>query len=163
MGDIVRSLLVLGLIVLALWGFGQFFTNTPENPVKTVDYVQVVSDARPAAKFELAAPASLPAGWRATSARFDPRSWHLGVLTDDGLYLGIEQVGLSPERAIDRFAEGSKSAGTAVVDGETWTVRKGPRDRWTYVREDGDKRTIMVVGTTSRAELERYISSLTTS
>ena len=162
MGDILRSMLVITLIILALWGFGKLFTNEPASPVKTIDYAKVVAEARPAAKFELAAPPSLPAGWRATTARFDPQSWHLGVFTDDDEYLGLEQVKVSADRAVDTFAEGSKSAGTAVVDGETWDVRKGPKDRWTYVREDGD-RTMLVNGTTSRAELERYISSLTTS
>ncbi|WP_456695487.1 DUF4245 domain-containing protein [Aeromicrobium sp. P5_D10] len=163
MGDILRSMAVIGVIILALWGFGKFFTSGSDEPVvKTVDFAQVVTQARPAAKFDLLAPKALPKGWRATSARFEPQSWHLGVLTADDEYLGIEQLRVSADRAVDRFAEDSKSAGTAVVDGETWTVRKGPKKYWTYVRE-ADGRSILVNGTTSRAELESYISSLSTS
>lgn len=163
MGDILRSMVVITLIILALWGIGKFFTSGSDEPVvKTVDFAQVVSQARPAAKFELLAPKTLPEGWRATSARFTPTSWHLGVMTADGEYLGIEQLKVSADLAVDRFTEGSKSAGTAEVDGLTWSVRKGPKKYWTYVRE-ADGMTVLVNGTTSRAELERYISSLSTS
>lgn len=164
MGDILRSMVVITLIILALWGFGKLFTSDSEEPVvKSIDFAQVVSQARLAAKFDLLAPSTLPAGWRATSARFDAQSsWHLGVLTADDEYLGIEQLKVSADRAVDRFAEGSKSAGTAEVDGVTWTVRKGPKKYWTYVRE-ADGMAILINGTTSRAELEDYISSLSTS
>lgn len=162
MSDILRSMVVITVIILALWGIGKFFSTDPGDPVKTIDFAQVVSQARPAADFDLAAPATLPQGWRATSARFDPNSWHLGLQTDDDEYLGVEQLKLSVDRAFDRFAEGSKSAGTTDLDGVTWTVRKGPKKYWTYAR-DVDGMTMLVNGTTSRAELERYIASLTTS
>lgn len=163
MGDIVRSVVVLGAIVFGLWGIQKFFsTDATEPVVKTVDYQQVVSQGRPVAEFDLLAPKTLPEGWRATSARFDPKAWHLGVLTDDGTYVGIEQLKVSEDRAIDRFAADSERAGTAEVDGKTWTVRKGPKKYWTYVRE-ADGVTTLVNGTTSRAELERYITSLSTS
>ena len=49
----------------------------------------------------------------------------------------------------------------ADIDGETWTVRKGPKDRTTYVRSEGGV-TTLVVGTASRSVIEDYISSLST-
>jgi hypothetical protein len=159
MGDIIRSMAVIGLIILALYGFGKFFTQDPGSPAKAIDYATIVDQARPAADFALLAPTSLPEGWKATSARYEPNSWHLGVLTDDEDYLGLEQVKVSIDRAVDRFAEGSKSDGTADIDGETWTVRKGPQDRITYVRREGGL-TTLVVGTASRGVVEDYISSL---
>ena len=159
MGDIIRSVLVLGLIVLLLWGFGRFFTRTPDNPVKAIDYAKVVSQAKPAADFALVAPDSLPSGWKATSARFDPDSWRMGVLTGDEEFIGLYQVKVSIDRAVDQFADGSKSAGTAEVAGETWTVRKGPQDRLTYVRRE-DGLTTLLNGTAPRAVLEDYVSSL---
>jgi hypothetical protein len=162
MGDIVRSMAVIGLIILALYGFGKLFTQEPESPVKAIDYATIVDQARPAADFELLAPSSLPKGWKATTARFEPTSWHLGVLTDDEDYIGLEQIKGSVDRAIDQFADGSKADGTADIDGETWRVRKGPQDRTAYVRQQDDITTV-VVGTASRSVIEDYISSLSTS
>jgi hypothetical protein len=161
-GDILRSVAVLGLIILALYGFGRLFTSTPETSVKAVDYVSVVEQARPAAAFPLAAPSSLPEGWRATSARFQTNGWHLGVLTDADDYVGLEQLTGSADRAVDRFAEDSKDAGTADVAGQTWTVRTGPDGRVTYVRTE-DGLTTLVNSTASRPVVEDYISSLSTS
>lgn len=162
MGDIIRSMVVIGVIILGLYGFGQLFTATPENKVKTVDYVSVVEQARPAASFPLIAPATLPEGWRATSARFQTSGWHLGVLTDDDDYVGLEQLRSTPDRAIDRFAEGSRSDDTAEVAGKTWSVRTGPDGRVIYLRHE-DGLTTLINSTASRAIVEDYIVSLSTS
>jgi hypothetical protein len=162
MGDIVRSVAVIGLIVLGLYAFGQLFTQEPESATPEVDYAQIVEQARPAVDFDLLAPASLPAGWKATTARLKPEWWHLGVLTDDEEYLGLEQVTVSVNRAIDRFAEESRADGTAEVAGETWTVRTGPDDRTSYLRR-ADGVTTVVVGTPSRRVIESYIASLSAS
>ncbi len=165
MGDIVRSVVVIGVILLGLWGFGKLFTQTPEQPVSSVDYQQVVDDVRSSSDVEILAPPSLPEGWRATSARYEPGAggtvgtWNLGVLTDDDQYLGVEQSSLSVERAFDRWAEDGQDAGSADVAGQVWSVRVGPDDRTTYVtREDG--RTTLVTGTVAPDRLEAYISSL---
>ena len=162
MGDIVRSMVVIALIVLGLYGFGKLFTQEPDTPTPTIDYATIVDQARPAAGFELLAPESLPKRWRANGARFNVDEWHLGVLTDDEEYIGLEQIKGSVDRAIDRFADGSKADGTADVGGETWSVRKGPLDRTTYVRRDGGV-TTLVVGTASRPVIEKYIASLSAS
>jgi hypothetical protein len=161
-GDIIRSMVVIGAVILGLYGIGQLFTATPESSVETIDYEQVVSQARPAATFPLAAPAGLPEGWRATSARFQENGWHLGVLTDTDDYMGLEQLKGTSERAVDRFAEDSKSTGTADVAGQTWNVRSGPDGRLTYLRNE-DGLTTLVNTTASRPVLEDYIASLSTS
>ncbi|MCW2839154.1 MAG: hypothetical protein JWR55_637 [Aeromicrobium sp.] len=158
-GDIVRSMVVITAIILALYVFGKLFTSTPETTVKPIDYATVVAQARPAATFPLAAPADLPDGWRATSARFQPNGWHLGVLTDDDEYVGLEQLTVSVDRAVDRFAEDSKDGGTAEVAGDTWTVRTGPDGRVTYVR-NADGLTTLVNSSAPRSVVEDYIESL---
>lgn len=161
-GDIIRSMIVIAVIILGLYGLGQLFTSKPETTVDPIDYATVVAQARPAASFALAAPTSLPEGWRATSARYETNGWHLGVLTDEDDYMGLEQLRASVDRAVDRFAEDSKSAGTAEVAGQTWTVRTGPKGRLTYVRSEGGFTTLLNT-TASRAVLEDYIESLSTS
>nr|MCW2727536.1 hypothetical protein [Aeromicrobium sp.] len=161
-GDIVRSMVVIAVILLGLYGLGQLFTSNKKAEVETVDYASVVAQARPAATFPLAAPTSLPEGWRATSARFQANGWHLGVLTDEDEYVGLEQLRGSVDRAIDRFAEDSKSAGTADVAGQTWSVRSGPNGRWIYLRDE-DGLTTLLNSSATRAVVEDYIESLSTS
>lgn len=162
MGDVVRSVAVLGALVVALWGFGQLFTNTPDKPIKSIDYADTVRSARPAAKFELLAPATLPKGWVATSAKFTPTSWHLGVVTDDEEYVGLEQSKVAAKQLIDVYAKGSKAAGTATIDGETWVLRKGPDGDVTFIRSESGL-TTLVTGEAPRAEVEAYVSSLSAS
>ena len=159
MGDIVRSVAVLGMMVIALWVFGRFFTATPDSPVKAIDYVSVVDSARPAADFALLAPARLPEGWKATSARFTERSWHLGVLTDDEEYIGLEQTKTGMARTVDRFAGGSTSAGSTRIGGQTWRVRTGPDGDTVFVRREAGL-TSLVRGTAPRAVVDAYVSSL---
>ena len=162
MGDIARSVAVLGAIILALFAIGRLVTVTPDEPTRAVDYRSAVESSRTVADFELLAPDSLPEGWRATSVRFEQDSWHLGVLTDDDEYVGLEQVAATPQRAVERFAKGSRVYAKTVVAGESWSLRTGPRDDLTYVRRDGDM-TIVVIGTAPRVVMERYISSLSAS
>ncbi len=161
-GDILRSVGVLGLLILAIWGFGQLFTNTPDETVKPIDYAATVRSARPAADFDLLAPPTLPAGWAATSARFTPTSWHLGVITDDQDYIGLEQAKLDAKQLIDDFAKGSQSAGTVTIDGDTWDLRKGPDGDVTYVRTEAGL-TTLVVGEAPRPDVEAYVASLSAS
>jgi Protein of unknown function (DUF4245) len=162
MGDIARSVAVLGAIILALFGLGRVLTVTPDEPTRSVDYRTAVESSRTVADFDVLAPASLPDGWRATSVRFEEESWHLGVVTSDDDYVGLEQVEADPRRAVERFANGSRSSGDTVVGGETWSLHTGPRDNLTYVRRDGTM-TIVVTGTAPRHEMEAYISSLSAS
>jgi len=161
-GDIIRSMVVIAAIILGLYAVGRLYTSDEEAQVETIDYVSVVEQARPAATFPLEAPAELPPGWRATSARFQANGWHLGVLTDDDDYVGLEQLRSGVDRAVDRFADGSKSAGTAEVAGRTWSVRTGPKGRWTYVRDE-DGLTTLLNTSAPRRVLEDYIASLSAS
>jgi hypothetical protein len=167
LGDIVRSIAVLGAILLALFALGRLLTVTPDEPTRAVDYKSAVASSRTVADFDVFAPGSLPDGWRATSVRFEPDSWHLGVVTDDDDYVGLEQVKADTRRAVERFANGSRVYGKTVVGGETWLLHIGPRDNLTYVRRDGSGSdggmTVVVTGTAPRVVMERYISSLSAS
>lgn len=159
MGDVLRSMGVLALVILAVWGFGKLFTHTPDAPTSTVNYAATVKSARPAADFALLAAPVLPAGWKATSVRFEPKSWHLGVLTAGGDYIGLEQAKISVDRAVDQFAKDSRTAGTAEIGSQTWDVRKGPKGYITYVRHEAGL-TTLVTGDAPRKTVEAYVSSL---
>ena len=71
-------------------------------PVRTVDYRPVAQQARTARTLFVFTPDPMPAGWRATSVSYVPGrapSWHLGMLTDQGSYVGIEES-LATERDV---------------------------------------------------------------
>ncbi|KAA1400271.1 DUF4245 family protein [Aeromicrobium ginsengisoli] len=163
MGDIVRSVVVIGVIIIGLYGIGKVFSDKPDSPTPAVDYAKLTDQARPVAGFELLAPSSLPRGWHANAATLNIDWWHLGIVRGDQDYIGLDQVkGTSVTRAIERFADGSRPDGKTDIGGETWSVRKGPGDRTTYVLTKGEVTTV-IVGTPSRALIEDYIGSLATS
>ena len=122
-GGMVGAMVVLVVLLVAWVAIQSLVKDQPDSAVRTVDYAQVVAPAREAAKFDLVAPASLPKGWRATSVTFRdtlPQHWHLGVLTDDDRYVGLEQElnGIRPRRAGVRAAE-------VVASGERLLLRLG--------------------------------------
>lgn len=159
LGDIVRSVLVLGLAVVALYGVGQFFTRTPQYPTSEVDYREAAKGAAAQTGFTPLVPKVLPEDWRATSARFDGNTWELGVLTADEEFVGLKQLRDSQEAAIARWAEGSKADQDVTIGGQSWQRRTGPGSDSTYVRSDGDV-AVLVTGTGSRTQIETYLTSL---
>ena len=161
MGDVLRSVAVLVVAVLALFGIGQFLSSTPDQPARSVDWKPAAQSASRGADYPIMAPASLPAGWRATSARYtrETSRWVLGVLTDKDDYLGIEQTTESVRSVLDRVAEGSEPAGSAKVRDRVWAVNAGPNDKITYSsRVDGI--STVITGTVDQSDLEAYIASL---
>lgn len=95
----------------------------------------------------------------ANSARSGPEAWHLGVLTADDKYIGLEQTTSSANGIIKNFAPASRAAGTAQLAGSRWQVRTETDGDRIYVRDVGET-SVLVIGSARRAELERYVSSL---
>lgn len=161
-GDIVRSVVVLGLIVLGLWMIGLLITSTPDDAVGDVDYASIASSAQEAAQYPVLIPSSVPEGWRANGARFRPsgeQPWHLGMLTDNDIYIGLEQAVGTGEGLLSTFAEDSEPDGTATIAGDEWQVHRGQGATVTYVRE-ADGAATLVTSRADRAVVERYIASL---
>jgi hypothetical protein len=133
---------LIGAMLVLLLGIGAFVVLrdvnrvAPGDPVRPVDYAQPARFARRAADFELLAPRRLPAGWIATSVRFEDtpgkQSWHVGVLTDAKRYIGLEQAERTVPSMVEEFlGEDATEAGDVDVDGEQWA-------RWTDPERDPD-------------------------
>ncbi len=158
----VRSIIVIGALILGLAGLGYWFQIRPDASVKSVDYAAAASAARGTADFPVLAPASLPKGWKATTARYDngvKGQWHLGVLTDQDKYIGLEQSPLGRQRSIEEFAPDTKKSGMLMTAGHDWELRRSQRGETTLVRRDGDM-TIVVTGTASLSVIKSYVSTL---
>ena len=69
----------------------------------------------------------LPAGWKATNARFDSaagavQAWHAGYLSPDGQYLSIDQAekATATDNWISQRTSNGQSEGTLSAAGRTW-------------------------------------------
>lgn len=158
-GDALRTTAILGALLVGLFLLGQLVTVTPDREERRVDLADAVAGAQAVATFDVIAPTALPEGWIANSTRSGPEAWHLGVLTGDDKYIGLEQATSSAKGIIDDFAPDSRAAGTAQLAGRRWQVRTETDGDRIYVRDVGET-SVLVIGSARRADLERYVSSL---
>ncbi|HEU4512574.1 MAG TPA: DUF4245 domain-containing protein [Nocardioidaceae bacterium] len=133
-----------------------------EVDVPSVDYQKVLELSGEQVDFTPVAPPTLPEGWKATSVRLTPQParWHLGVLTDEGRYVGLEQSRSSEENMVERYVDEEAVRGEPVdIEGETWRTwtDEGGDTALTRV-EDGV--TTVVVGTPGEDVLVAYVESL---
>jgi hypothetical protein len=159
--DPLRTTAVLLVIIAVLAGAQQLLSDAPTTPVRPIEYAPAAEAARTVAPFEVLAPKQLPEGWRATSVRYAPgeeATWHLGVVTDQDKYVGVEQAVGTVEGLIDSFAAESQPDGSVIVAGDTWQVlREG--DETTLVRDDGGSATL-VTGDAPQADVELMVELL---
>ena len=78
------------------------------------------------------APARLPLGWKATSATYTrgvSPTWHLGMLTDDNKYVGVEEARASIKDLVEEHVDEDAQRGKDVTIGgekwQTWTDAGG--------------------------------------
>lgn len=119
----IGAMIVLLLVIGAYVGFRAINRTQPDNPVRPVDYQQTLRYARNEADFPLLAPASLPSGWRATSATFIPRPvrWHLGILTNQDKYVGLEQAAKPLGEMVSTYVDpNAVRDGEVRVEGKSW-------------------------------------------
>lgn len=165
MASMAMSVLALGAIVLGVFGVANLLYGTPED-TRDVDYESVLEQARTTEDFALLAPPERPDGWRSNHADFVPGpegSWRLGLLTDAGRYIGLNQVPGDVDDALEEFVPGSDEAGSVRLAGSEWQVFERPSENeTTFVRDDGPGRVVLVTGTAPREVVEAYVESLTT-
>ena len=162
----VGALIVTVLFVLAyvVWR-GLFRTDVDTTPV-AVDWQDSVELADQAG-LDGVRPRELPAGWTATSVELfagdDPR-WGLGVLTDDGAFIGIRQQDTSVDELVrvyvDEKAEAGDDARVASDVTETWQTWSDDGGDHGYATELGDE-AVLVYGSAPVDDIESYLGLLT--
>lgn len=160
----VGALVVLVGVVGAFVGLREINRDDPPSPVREVDYAKVADLARERADFDLVAPASLPPGWRATTVNYvdgEDAHWHLGLLTDQDRYVGLEQADSSAKSMVqthvDEAAAPGESVEVAGVEWSTWTDDEGDL---ALVRETPDTTTVVVGHEVSEPVLVDFAASL---
>jgi hypothetical protein len=155
---------VLFVLVFVVWR-GLFRTDVDETPV-AVDWQESVELADQAG-LDVVRPRELPAGWTATSvdlfAGDDPR-WGLGVLTDDGDFIGIRQQDTAVEDLVrvyvDEKAEAGDEASVASDVTDTWQTWSDDGGDHGYATELGDD-AVLVYGSAPVDDIEAYLGLLT--
>ena len=165
-GGMAGALIVTVLVVVAYVAWrGLFRTDADDTPV-AVDWQESVELADQAG-LEVVRPRELPAGWTATSvdlrAGDDPR-WGLGVLTDDGDFVGIRQQDASVDTLVEQYVDEKAEAGddasiaSDITDTwQTWTDSGGDHG---FSTEIGDE-ALLVYGSAPVEEIEAYLGLLT--
>ena len=160
----IGAMVVLVLVVLVFVAFRAVNREDATVEIEAVDYAGPAEYAQDTAEFAVLVPAELPDGWKATSVRFDQgrdQTWHLGVLTDDEKYVGLEQADRSVGDMVATFVgEETEVGGEVDVDGTTWQVfRDTADDDVALVTEDAQVVTV-VVGSVDEETLTSYAASL---
>jgi hypothetical protein len=161
--DVVRSLVIVLAIIGAIALYQAVLTEDPAPPNPSVEYAPAAEAARDDANYPVLAPPQLPDGWRATSVRYAPGeewSWHLGVLTPDEEYVGLEQAPVDVETLVDEAAEGTEPVSAVQIDGTDWQLRRDESRGETTLVHRSDGVTTLVTGSATQATLEDYIRSL---
>ncbi len=162
----VGSLIVLVAVVLAFVAFRAVFRDNDVAETEPVDYLAAV-DAAQQSGATLVYPPRLPKGWTATSIAYAPGerpAWGLGMLTDDGKFVGLRQedADLSTllEEYVDENAIPSDTApfDSAIASGwEEWSDAGGDH---AYAASFGDDE-LLVYGSAPTDDLLSIVRALT--
>lgn len=159
MGDIIRTTVVLGLAVLAIFLIGKFFfTNEPEHPTSGVDYLLAADGVEPMAGFDPLVPPTLDEGWRSTVARFDANRWRLVVTTADQDFVSTEQTKASRREILMTSGVELERGKTAKLAGETWDVGNDGSGHRAFLRE-ADGFVYLVISSAPKKTVEAYVAS----
>ena len=123
-GDIVRSMAVLVVPALLIAWWAEARRGDQDGP-RSVAYEAELASARERAAYDVVAPVGLDDGWTATSVRITPVGddglwWHLGFLSPEDTYVGLEQSDDDRDDLLDELFEGTREDGTTTVAGEPW-------------------------------------------
>lgn len=151
------------LAVVAL--IGLVVQRPADETVKAIDFSGQLAAARKVAPYPVLAPEPLPQGWSATSAEAggqpgQPFTWHLGVITDQRKYVGLEQSNGDAQRFLADKVGATFEDGTSTVAGTAWQRRASTtKDDVALVRTAAGVTTI-VTSTAGYDVLESYAASL---
>jgi hypothetical protein len=151
-------LVVVAFLIAVTW-------RPNHETVKAVEYTAQLQDAQKAAPW-VRGPEPMPAGWTATSVEFRapeqaPMTWHLGVVTDQKKYVGIEQSNVTGGKFLADKLGRTSDDGTSTVGEITWQ-RKTLQDRKgeNALVLVGSGVTTIVTGNAGYSALETFASVL---
>jgi Protein of unknown function (DUF4245) len=155
---LLACFVVVAFLMVVTW-------RPKEERIKAVEYTAQLEDAKKVAPW-VRGPAPLPAGWTATSVEFrtpeqSPITWHLGVVTNEKKYVGLEQSNVTGTKFQSDELGKTTDDGTSSVGGVTWQrkVLLERKDENALVLV-GSGVTTIVVGNAGYPALEAFASVL---
>ncbi len=157
--DMVRS---LGLVSLAVIGMVAFsLWNQPDHPPVSPELSGTVQAARANAEFPVLAMTTLPKGWYANASRYgsapgtnDQPTYHLGYITQDEHYFGVDTV-VGAVSIVDKLLREESITGlkfAVIADGES--------ERWISINTAATGSTIVLTGSGTREQWQQFTSAL---
>jgi hypothetical protein len=135
-----------------------------------VDYTAIAKAARAdGAALRVLQPDPMPSGWKATSATYaggPAPAWHLGMLTDQRKYVGVEEARSSIRDLAEEHVDPDARQGKDVtIGGETWQTFTDAGGDYAVARSEtpcGDTaEATLVVGTAPAKEIRDLAGRLT--
>jgi Protein of unknown function (DUF4245) len=122
---LLACFVVVAFLAIVTW-------RPKEEKVRAVEYTAQLQDAKKVASW-VRGPEPMPSGWTATSVRFAapeqrPITWHLGIVTAERKYVGLEQSNVTGTAYQSDELGRTAADGTSTVKGVTWQ-RKTLLDR----------------------------------
>ncbi len=164
-GGMTGALVVTVLVVVAFVAWRGLFNADVDDTPQAVDWQESVKLADEAG-LQVVRPSELPAGWTATSVELkagdDPR-WGLGVLTDEGDFVGIRQQDASVDSLVELYVDEKAEAGddaTVASDvTDTWQTWSDSGGDHGYSTEVGDE-AVLVYGSAPTEDIEAFLGLL---
>jgi hypothetical protein len=155
---LLACFIVVAFLMIVTW-------RPKEEKVRAVEYTAQLQDARKLAPW-VRGPEPMPSGWTATSVEFrapqqSPVTWHLGVVTAQKKYVGLEQSNVTANAY--QFDKLGKTAddGTSTVAGVTWQRKKLlDRDKEQALVLIGSGATTILTGNAGYQALETFAAAL---
>ena len=165
---------IIALAVALIVAVGWYFINrgdTSSRPQQTQSPAEVatwVKGARSDGKLVTFAPASFPKGWDVTSARYltgVAAHWHLGLLTDGGKYVGVEESLDPTQELIDQYVDSEATQGKDVsIGGVTWKSFTDGGGDYALIRTvtspKGEQERLLVVGSAPDGDIRDFAATL---
>lgn len=157
--DMLRSLGLVGVAVLGMVAFSLW--NQPDHPPVSPELSATVQAARANAGFPVLAMTALPEGWYANAARYgsaqgtnDQPTYHLGYITQDEHYFGIDTV-LGAASIVDAVLREESVAGLKFA-----VLADGNGERWISINTAATGSTITLTGSGTREQWQQFTSAL---
>ncbi|MFG1620421.1 DUF4245 domain-containing protein [Kribbella sp. NPDC049227] len=155
---LLACFIVVAFLMIVTW-------RPKHEQVKAVEYTAQLEDAKKIVPW-VRGPEPMPSGWTATSVEFRtpeqaPITWHLGVVTNEKKYVGLEQSNVTGGKYQSDELGRTSDDGTSTLGGVTWQ-RKVLLDR----KEEnalvlvGSGATTIVTGNAGYPALEAFASAL---
>jgi len=126
MGSLRSMVISMVLIMVAVLAWVMMVPRVRDISQPAVDVTSVALLVRQETGWTISQP-HLPAGWKATNARFDSaadgvRTWHAGYLSPDGNYLSIDQTDVAgaTDNWVSALTSNGQGEGTVSAAGRSW-------------------------------------------